>query len=237
MKHYLWAGVALLFIGAYASDNPFALEENFGKLEKEQEVLLDKLRKIAEAKELAEEQEIEDDPIIEETPIVEETPKVVDVSTVEVKEALPKIDAEEKLEVMRQNALEASKKEAEERELLLAAAKAKEVEILKIKEEDQKRIEIAKKEAEAREVEAYEKARADRLAKEEAEKESVKKEAMKKEAAEKKIIENKEIAIVENKEDESTSIDDINITKERLEEKLKADEEFAEAVQEMGEEE
>ena len=31
MRKYLWAGVAVLCVNTHASDNPFDLEENFGK--------------------------------------------------------------------------------------------------------------------------------------------------------------------------------------------------------------
>jgi hypothetical protein len=214
MKHYLWASIALFFMYAQASDNPFDLQENFGKLDKEEEVLLSKLRKLSEEKELKSET-IEDDII---TTPEERMPEV------------KKMSSEQRLENMRQNALEDSKREAEERSVLLEAAKMKELEIQKIKDE-QKRIEVAKNEAkekaikaakieEAHAVEAYEKERAKRAI-------SEKKSALTKE---------KKIKIVTNEEDQSTSVDDINRTKEKLEEQLKADREYKKAVAEMGKE-
>jgi len=54
MKQYLWLGIAAIFVSAHASDNPFELKSNFGQLDQDQEVLLDDLKKMAEAKELAE---------------------------------------------------------------------------------------------------------------------------------------------------------------------------------------
>ena len=47
MRKYLWAGVAVLCVNTHASDNPFDLEENFGKLDQDQEVMLGELKKIS----------------------------------------------------------------------------------------------------------------------------------------------------------------------------------------------
>lgn len=55
MKQYLWVGLAVAFVSASASDNPFDLKENFGKLDQDQEVLLSELKKIAAKKALVEE--------------------------------------------------------------------------------------------------------------------------------------------------------------------------------------
>ena len=54
MKRYLWTAVAVLFVNANASENPFALKENLLKIDNDQEMLLLELRKIAEAREDAE---------------------------------------------------------------------------------------------------------------------------------------------------------------------------------------
>jgi hypothetical protein len=57
MKQFLLVGIAVLFVSANASENPFDLKENFGKIDSDQEVLLSELRKLAELKELAQEKE------------------------------------------------------------------------------------------------------------------------------------------------------------------------------------
>jgi len=54
MKRYLWTAVAVLFVNANASENPFALKENLLKIDSEQEMLLSELSKIAEGREDAE---------------------------------------------------------------------------------------------------------------------------------------------------------------------------------------
>jgi fused signal recognition particle receptor len=54
MKRYLWTAVAVLFVNANASENPFALKENLLKIDNDQEILLLELSKIAEARENAE---------------------------------------------------------------------------------------------------------------------------------------------------------------------------------------
>lgn len=66
MKQYLWAGIAVLFVSAHASENPFDLKENFGKLDQDQEVLLSDLKKLSELKELAEEKAMEEESLAEE---------------------------------------------------------------------------------------------------------------------------------------------------------------------------
>jgi hypothetical protein len=62
MKQYLLAGAAALLVNAYASDNPFDLRENFGKLEQDEQVLLNELKRLSELKELEEEKELDEAP-------------------------------------------------------------------------------------------------------------------------------------------------------------------------------
>ena len=59
MKQFLLVGVAVLFMSANASENPFDLKENFGKIDGDQEVLLSELRKLAESKALGKKKEAE----------------------------------------------------------------------------------------------------------------------------------------------------------------------------------
>ena len=217
MKRYVWIGAVLLCMGAHATENPFALDKNFKKLEQEQKALLAKLKKIAEAKELEEEnkpvvEEVSVTPTVKEVVVTPNEPAKQEISETKQEEALAQQEAEKRLDMMRQKALEASRREA-----MLAEAK---------KEEEQKRLEEEKKVAEAEAAKAYEKARAERIAQEEA----------KKAVATKENISIKKDDVVVKSEEESTSIDDINLTREKLEEKRKADEAFAKAVLEMGEE-
>ena len=46
MKRTILITTALFFVGAHASDNPFDLKENFGKLDKDQSSLLQELQKV-----------------------------------------------------------------------------------------------------------------------------------------------------------------------------------------------
>lgn len=219
MKQYLLAGVAVLLVSAHASDNPFDLKENFGKLDQDQEVLLGDLKKIAEAQELAEEQALDEDVNEEVIETIADAPQeeaVIEVEVKEVKTVEPVAEkrvvesletvveeipnaSKDRLDAMRQRALDASKEEsisvkstvepekketakvndeAKEKQALLEAVKQKEAELKQAKQEQIQRIE-AKKEAERREVEAYEKQRAEKLAKQKAEAEAA---ALEKEA-------------------------------------------------------
>jgi colicin import membrane protein len=220
MKQYLWAGVALLVVGAHASDNPFELKENFGKLDQDQAVLLDDLKRLAELKELAEEAALDEDPIAEieqdvqeeaVVPLEKENENLVIQSLDEVVDA-PDASSEDRLNTMRENALNASKKafeskdssieeptkelqdtqkEAEEKQILLDAVQQKEEELKKAKAEEAQ-ASNAKEEAERREVAAYEKQRAEKLAKEKAEAEALEKEALAQKEARAKRLAKKE---------------------------------------------
>lgn len=66
MKRYLWTAVAVLFVNANASENPFALKENLLKIDNDQEMLLSELRKLAEAREDAQLDAEDDDIALEE---------------------------------------------------------------------------------------------------------------------------------------------------------------------------
>jgi len=53
VKQYLYIAVVLVCVSADASQNPFALRENFTKIEQDQKTLLSKLREIAQKNEEA----------------------------------------------------------------------------------------------------------------------------------------------------------------------------------------
>lgn len=186
MKQFLLVGIAVLFVGANASENPFDLKENFGKIDSDQEVLLSELRKLAESKALAQEKEAEvetpkavEAPAIPVPPMVEETiPQPEDAVIEEVdysrfeKIRQKVIESEkEKSEVQETVKLETEKQESADEKV-----KIQELEDSRIEEENkvlaasikEKEVEIekvkAQREAEKLEVEAYEKERAEKLA-------------------------------------------------------------------------
>lgn len=287
MKKYILTGMALLVVSTTASENPFDLKENFGQLEQDQEVLLSELKKIAELKELAEEQELAEEEARELASGVAETelPRE-DLPTVEIDDIVTSSDtqsidipnqveeeniqvispqdtvvpSEEKLNVMRQKSLEASRTEA-----LQKAVQSKEAELKKAKQEALQVAE-AKKEAEMREVEAYEKKRAERLARKVAEATALEKEALVqkeakalaaetakqaakvKETAFKQVSKaptaKKQTVAVKNKIDMGKSEDQtkstvkvIDVKREKEDAKIAADKAYEEAVKEMSQEE
>jgi len=287
MKKYILTGMALLVVSTTASENPFDLKENFEQLEQDQEVLLSELKKIAELKELAEEQELAEEEARELASGVAETelPRE-DLPTVEIDDIVTSSDtqsidipnqveeeniqvispqdtvvpSEEKLNVMRQKSLEASRTEA-----LQKAVQSKEAELKKAKQEALQVAE-AKKEAEMREVEAYEKKRAERLARKAAEAAAPEKEALVqkeakdlaaetakqaakvKETAFKQVSKvptaKKQTVAVKNKIDMGKSEDQtkstvkvIDVKREKEDAKIAADKAYEEAVKEMSQEE
>lgn len=287
MKKYILTGMALLVVSTTASENPFDLKENFEQLEQDQEVLLSELKKIAELKELAEEQELAEEEARELASGVAETelPRE-DLPTVEIDDIVTSSDtqsidipnqveeeniqvispqdtvvpSEEKLNVMRQKSLEASRTEA-----LQKAVQSKEAELKKAKQEASQVAE-AKKEAEMREVEAYEKKRAERLARKVAEAAALEKEALVqkeakalaaetakqaakvKETAFKQVSKaptaKKQTVAVKNKIDMGKSEDQtkstvkvIDVKREKEDAKIAADKAYEEAVKEMSQEE
>ena len=76
MKQYLWAGVMVLLIQSQASENPFDLKENFGKLDIEQDSMIAELRKTSD-KQIAKKETI-----------------VAPVKVIEVKKAPPVVQVE-----------------------------------------------------------------------------------------------------------------------------------------------
>jgi len=266
MKQYLWAGIVVLLVSAHASDNPFDLKENFGKLDKEQEVLLSELKRLAELKEAAEEEVVQEptiDEVNENKEIVAPTP-VIEEGENEVAKSLDTVIAEP-VTVVNEQVTEVEK-EAQEKQVLLAAVKEKEAELQQLRAEELRQVE-AKKDVERREVEAYEKQRAEKLAQQEVEetaalekealaqnvvetKQSVQEEVKEKQELEKVTIEKspkeevqqelpkKEEAteVKQSEQDKKTGIVDINLTRENEEAKVTADQAYEDAVKEMNKE-
>ena len=109
MKQFLLVGIAVLFVSANASENPFDLKENFGKIDGDQEVLLSELRKLAESKALAQDKE----------------------AAVEAKRAVPALDdVVEKEEIQTHEAVE-----AQEIEKVKAQRKAEKLEVIAYEKE------------------------------------------------------------------------------------------------------
>ena len=161
MKRYLWVAVAVAFVGANASDNPFDLNVNLKKIDQDQDALLSELRVMAQKKEEKEEKTAQ---IIENlaTPAkIEPKPieKVQSVSIETEEERLQRIKKEqavieiqrakkdkvekdrlaaEKLEVEKYEAQRAEKKRLEEQKLADLEAKKAELENEKKAQEKQK---------------------------------------------------------------------------------------------------
>jgi len=175
MKIYLWVGIALLVVSAHASDNPFELKENFGKLDNDQAGMLDDLKKLGELKELAEAAAL-DEPIIKESVQNEVLSVEKKVNESQVSETLDaKIEedsnpSEDTLNVMRAQALEKSKKEFLAKATVIEDQKK---EIPKLNKEVEDNVEsVKKKEAIQREVQAYERERLKKLSEKNEEAES-----------------------------------------------------------------
>ena len=254
MKKYIWVGV-LLCVSAYASNNPFELQENFGQLEHEQEGLFTDLKKISDT----------GDSLNEETTTKEKEVPSLDKVSVE------KNVADERLNEMRQKALEASKKEAEKKQQVVVPEVVKKEETAggvskdlvaqevatyekkrEIKLDEAAALEkLAKEQKEAKEkklAEEKQKEEAQKLMKEQKEakarrlaaEQKVKQETMAKEAAKKKVqkvkMTNSLPKATKTKASQGVKISDIDIEKEKREAKEAADRAYEEAVKEMSEE-
>jgi len=205
MKKYLFVVVTLGMIGVSAESNPFDLQKNLQKIDNDQEVLLSALQEMAGNKD-----EFADD---EPTVTAEEaTVELVPKENVAKKTALE----EERIEKVKeaQEKIEEARARQEKEEAIRAEAAR-----------------IQKAEEERREVEAYE---AHKLAKKiEAEKlaEQERLKALKREKAKKE--EQRKIEAAKEAEAKRNAIVDINVTKEEMLAKEKADQAYREAIKEM----
>jgi len=163
MKQYLWTGIMVLLMSANASENPFELKENFGKLDNDEASILGQLKKVAERQELAEDATL-DDALEDEEEVISPSKEVDKVST-DVNEKKTETVENTSVDSIRQKAMEAAKKEHLEKEILLKKVEEKEAELKSAKAEEAK-LAQAQEEAEKREVEAYEKKRVAKLAEE-----------------------------------------------------------------------
>jgi len=244
MKRYVWIAATLAAItGVNASENPFELTENLKKLEAEQQILLKDLKK--EAATLEAIQEAKDDADIDAED--DETVEAQPTKSVVPEEVVPVQPQKEK-----RMTSEISEGNAEDEAHMVPVQKAPEsapqevVKIDKIKadqakidaeREAQAKAEAKKREAEMKakqEREALAKLKAEREAAQKREKEAelarlkAEKERLEKQVAEKTATSKVSEAIADS--------DDINITREELEAKRKADEELKKAIAEVDQE-
>jgi len=161
MKRYLWTAVAVLFINANASENPFALKENLLVIDNDQEMLLSELSKIAEERKDSNLEENEQKfkakvVEIEESKEVlpeEESIKMEDSEeqynlTKSIDELLGNTDKDESFNSAAALKEEETIKKAKELTLKVAKAEEAQAKALKEKEEEQKKAaKVAEKKA------------------------------------------------------------------------------------------
>jgi hypothetical protein len=223
--------VTLVVTGAYASDNPFDLKENFSKLDNDEAIMLQSLKKVTYHN--AFNKKTTNHAKNSEKSKTKMSPKnVVEKSLPPKVKVINKPITESRLDAIREKAMaearqEAAKKEKLKQEKLTHADKVHEVSVHVNRASDKLDKEAKIKEALEREAALQKKAHEEMLAKKN-KKRSVNKtkqiEIVKKSAV--KHIEVKKVI---------TSIEDINITLEKNKAKIAADKAYAEAVKEMEE--
>jgi len=224
MKNYLWiaAIVSVSTLNIYAEENPFALQENFQKIDKNADDLLNSLKKIySERKEKKQVVKFVEPSI--EQPLASED-NAVDSSIIE--NNITDINVSKEEEQHNEDSELAFKKAIEEQENLAKEAEAaEEVRLEKVKQE-QTKVEEEKVRLEQVKIEE-----------EKAKTEQVKKEEERKKVLEaKKELENKENVKKEQElKDTSKNIVDINTTEEELKALTEADEALLKAMQEVDE--
>jgi len=253
MKQYLWAGVAVLFVATHASDNPFDLKENFGKLDKEQEVLLSELKRLAEEKEAIQTKEVVNSKPLEKnnTKIMDKTiedignkvqDKKILLDTVSQKEiALQQERAEKLRQIESQKEAERREVEAYEKQRVENLAKQAEIEALKKESMLQKEQKIQLKQSTdinvAREKKAADKAYEEAIKKMNEDDESYTKKEIQKQTIKENVSKKREAVLsVRPRKSASSNVVDINITQEKEEARILADQAYEEAVKEMSEE-
>jgi len=232
MKRYILAVMVLGLIGVNASSNPFDLRTNLQKIDKDQDILLLELKKMAQKKEALElleeskDDEVENENLAKETTSAEPEKREEKILSVkesnDVLSAPKKVKSDELLNAIRekvmQQELEKKKEAAQKRD----AADAKE-KLQREKERIKKVVQEQRKE-EVWEVEAYE---PKRFAKREP------KTPKQVKAAVKSTLDTMK---TEEKTTVSSAVDINNITHEEKVAKTKADRLYEEAVKEMDKE-
>jgi len=265
MKRYVWTAVALVFVNAYASENPFALKENLQKIDHDQEVLLSELSKLAEARE-------KDDIIADEPKPVIKTIEVEERASVDDEQPVKMADSEEQYNLANaidelvggtentepKKSVKNKNDEALEKQLAIKKAQEREEErraveayekqrAQKLAQETQaaEKVKAQEKEAERKAVAEYEKQRTEKLARqakvaeEKARKEAVEKvasiDSKAEKSVEKKVVQAEQSSTVVTKKE--LSLDDIDVAAEQKAAKEAADAAYLAAVREMDQEE
>ncbi|SFZ98157.1 TolA protein [hydrothermal vent metagenome] len=215
MKKYLLALVVFMFVGANASDNPYEISKNIKVIEQEKASLLAELSVIAERQEALEDLDDDLDADIDDDIAADKA----DTPTKEI--IVDKVSKEEikKNDEKKNEKLLAEKKKLEEEKAALEKAAAEQ---LIIEKNEQKKRDEAQ------------------LAKLQAEKEKLEKELADKTKAEKKVSVQKvseakptsEPVKVETK----SKLNDVNVSRDKIEELQKAEAEYKAAIKEMEEE-
>ena len=258
MKWYGWLVITAVTIGAHASGNPFELNQNFQKIEKEQESLLKGIKAVAAAQEARDDAELDEETDVDEAPAAEvKQPEKKPVVTPKATEEEKPVTAETHKEEQERIAL---KKLEEERAVY---KRAQEAELKRLEAEKARLLEEEKHTQNATPHSSEEASGVDiDIAKEQAEAKRKADEELKKAIVEAGGIEPKQHTVKEadsqkaekkapkmpvvaqhtmpasnvSVSSEDTSGVDINISKEELESKKKADEELKKAIAEVDEE-
>jgi hypothetical protein len=229
---YIWTAITVVTVGVNASENPFDPNENFKVIEQEQNSLLKELKVISETQGIADDIDDIDDDMgeniensrVEEKPVPQESQKISQQTSVKTEESQQKSGKEDcvpaasdKKEIVRIEQIK------EEQSQTTMAQKAEEEKLAKKAEEEK----LAKK-AEA-ERQAMKRLEEERIARKEVEEG---REAEKDEKAAAKV---QKATSAEAKVAKISGVD-INITREEMEARRKADELLQQAIEEVDQE-
>jgi hypothetical protein len=238
---YIWTAITVVTVGVNASENPFDPNENFKVIEQEQNSLLKELKVISETQGIADDIDDIDDDMgeniensrVEEKPVPQESQKISQQTSVKTEESQQKSGKEDRVpaasdkkEIVRIEQIK------EEQSQTTMAQKAEEEKLAKKAEEEK----LAKK---AEEEKLAKKAEAERQAMKRLEEERI----ARKEVEEGREAEKDEKAAA--KVQKATSAEakvakisgvDINITREEMEARRKADELLQQAIEEVDQE-
>ncbi len=206
MKRYVWLGVTVVCMGAYASDNPFDLGTNLKKIDQEESALLSKLKQMSQKQK-------------EEATAAKQHPETKEVTTattakVPEKNTPPQISEEESIQKIKD----------EQAEIDAAREKQAKAEQERLKKAEEERLLEEKREVAAYEARRAAKKKQEAEARLKAEKADMKKQNTKpaKEAVSGTQAKKEEIVYP-----------DINISREEIEAVKAADRAYLEAIKEV----
>jgi hypothetical protein len=243
MKRYVWMAALLAATGASASENPFELKENFQKIEQEQDTLLKGLKVIAQKQEALEE-EADDADIDADIDAEDETSSDTEQNSASAgdeqgEEETIKANKPVPSPVITEEKVVAGKKPSSETKAVPEVVKIDKIKAEQTAANKAKAEAEAKAHKEAMKQAVAAKAEQERIAKEkaEAEKKAAQEAELARLQAEKARLESeaKEKAQAGKKKEVVSGVD-INITKEELEAKRKADAALLEAIKEVDQE-